>query len=91
MNERDELVARLQNETRYVELSRAAADAADQIKRDGREIERLTAENQRLRKALRECEEALNLHGEMSPHMVKGYTLSALKGARAALNGEGET
>lgn len=48
-------------------------------------VEVLEAKNQRLREALRACEEALDLHEEMSPHMVKGYTLSALEGARAAL------
>jgi len=48
-------------------------------------IEALEAENQKLRAALRECEDALDLHGKMYPAMVKGYTLDALNAARAAL------
>lgn len=48
-------------------------------------IEALEAENQKLRAALRECEDALDLHGKMYPAMVKGYTLDALNAARTAL------
>lgn len=55
MTERDELLSKLRSWNHCWPapwLERAVAAAADQIERDGREIERLTAENQRLREVL---------------------------------------
>lgn len=48
----------------------------------------LKEENERLREALHECADAISLHGEMYPHMTKGYTEDALRNARAAINVE---
>ena len=45
-------------------------------------------EIERLRSALQECVEAIDLHGNMYPAMVKGYTLDTLNKAREALKGE---
>lgn len=59
MYERNELVARLREGTFGTDITKTdaflnaiTAKAAAQIERDGREIERLTAENQRLREVL---------------------------------------
>ena len=83
MIERDELVARLRGwdhcwPARWLET--AVADAADQIERDGREIERL-------REALESCPPTSN------PSVTAEYHLERINAwwkniARAALNGE---
>lgn len=81
MSERDELVARL----RGIGLP-TAHNAADQIERDGREIERL-------RDALIRIREASKFWaGDVTGSDAVRYAHeSTLRLARAALSGEGET
>lgn len=85
MSERDELVARLREGTfgsdvhkTDVYLNAICSAAADQIERDGLEIERL-------RKALSEC------LGTLTGGMDGTWTADSdpISMARAALNGEG--
>ena len=93
MSDRDELVKQLRGWDHCWPapwLETAVADAAAQIERDGREIERLTAENERLREALESCPPTSN------PTVTADYHLERINAwwkniARAALNGEGET
>ena len=79
MTERDELVAKLTNAERQL-LWADRQRAADQIERDGREIERL-------REALESCPPTSN------PSVTAEYHLERINAwwkniARAALNGE---
>lgn len=99
MSERDELVARLRNPlgagiTPTLWLNRAA----DQIERDKREIERLNAENVRLRKALTRIagyRAAAHAYDDDTGHLRRCFDVEEVMLmeaiARAALNGEGET
>jgi len=78
MSERDELVAQLRG--LYRESWPSVRDAADQIERDGREIERLVA-------ALEDI-----YQGEPDwPDQPQKELDWCRNRARAALNGEGET
>jgi hypothetical protein len=92
MIERDELVGRL----RTIGLP-SARNAADQIDQDGRKIERLTAENARLRAALVPFASASDdycddwMENDYSPRWAEFFTCGDFRRARAALNGEGET
>lgn len=111
MSERDELVARLHGPYQWgyrdpMDDAGFVADdspsiAADQIERDGREIERL-------REALQpfvviadifdseveghsDTDELSLFYGDRANWMADRFTLAKFNAARAALNGEGET
>lgn len=90
MSERDELVARLKRTPGWSTLGNAAAD---QIERDGWEIERLAAENAELAATLAECVFLLTSgrRGALTPGGDPVAKAVALLRQRDALNGEGET
>ena len=92
MTERDALVARLLSGEHGWLAGGLNRDAADQIERDGREIERLREVlKKRTLQAVERLVDWLNADEDNATLLLSSLTPEELAAARAALNGEGET